>query len=215
MNDSISKHSSTGDAGSPSTREALLREAKVLFTQKGFRGASVRDITRAAGANLGSITYHFGTKWDLYEEVLNQVLTPLIEAVEEAVAEPSPPKAMVNCIDAFLNYLREHEETPQLMLRELASAGAPPDPVRRLAGTFRMGIGQVIQRGQEQGLFRQGPHQFMAFSLASQPIHLFLAYRKVGPAFGADLDDDHDFQILRSHLIAFTLGGFGYTEGEP
>ena len=43
------------------TRERLLDVAEQLFARRGLDAVSVRDITREAGANLGAITYHFGT----------------------------------------------------------------------------------------------------------------------------------------------------------
>jgi len=55
-------------------RSRILREATQAFALKGFRGASVRDITSAADANVAAVSYHFGSKADLYREVLRQAL---------------------------------------------------------------------------------------------------------------------------------------------
>lgn len=40
----------------------ILKAAERLFAARGFDGASVRDITTAAGVNLATITYYFGSK---------------------------------------------------------------------------------------------------------------------------------------------------------
>jgi AcrR family transcriptional regulator len=53
-----------------STREDLLVAARTTVRERGLAGASSREITRAAGANLGAITYHFGSKDDLIAEAL-------------------------------------------------------------------------------------------------------------------------------------------------
>ena len=53
-------------ADSLDTPAALIHAARPIFATHGFDGASVRAITTAAGANLGAITYHFGSKRDLY-----------------------------------------------------------------------------------------------------------------------------------------------------
>src|ERR1700744_796474 len=50
-------------------REAILCAAEDLFSTNGFNAVSVRDIAQAAGANPGSVTYHFKTKDGLLLEI--------------------------------------------------------------------------------------------------------------------------------------------------
>lgn len=50
------------------TRNLILDEAKKLFSEKGFEGASIRDICYGASVNVSSIKYHFGGKEGLYRE---------------------------------------------------------------------------------------------------------------------------------------------------
>ena len=60
-------------------RERLIEAARELFAQDGFDRASVRDITARAQANLGAITYHFGSKEALYHAVIERFATPLAD----------------------------------------------------------------------------------------------------------------------------------------
>ena len=55
------------------TRRALVSAATVVFAERGYEAASVRDITGKAKVNQGAITYHFGGKSGLYLEVLRAV----------------------------------------------------------------------------------------------------------------------------------------------
>ena len=48
------------------TREKILEAACRLFAEKGYRGATVAAICRAAGANIAAVNYHFGSKENLY-----------------------------------------------------------------------------------------------------------------------------------------------------
>lgn len=59
------------------TRQRILDVAERLFARRGLDAVSVRDITRAARANLGAINYHFGTKRRLILAVLERRMTPL------------------------------------------------------------------------------------------------------------------------------------------
>jgi AcrR family transcriptional regulator len=61
------------------TKERILDTAERLFAERGVEATSIRDITGAAEANLGSINYHFGTKQELVAAVFNRRLGPLTE----------------------------------------------------------------------------------------------------------------------------------------
>jgi AcrR family transcriptional regulator len=56
--------------GDRRTRQRLLEAASALFAETGFHGAKVRDIASGAGANIAAANYHFGSKEQLYLEVL-------------------------------------------------------------------------------------------------------------------------------------------------
>lgn len=53
---------------SEKTKDLILEEAKKQFCEKGYVGASVRDICLAVNANVSAIKYHFGGKEGLYRE---------------------------------------------------------------------------------------------------------------------------------------------------
>ena len=58
-------------------REAILCAAEELFSTNGFNAVSVRDIAQAAGANPGSVTYHFKTKDGLLLEIYRRHCGPM------------------------------------------------------------------------------------------------------------------------------------------
>ena len=61
----------------PNMREAILAAAEELFSTNGFNAVSVRDIAQAAGANPGSVTYHFKTKDGLLLEIYQRHCMPM------------------------------------------------------------------------------------------------------------------------------------------
>ena len=54
------------------TKAAVLTAAERLFALNGLRSVSVRDITAAAGVNLASVNYHFGSKDALVFEIFRR-----------------------------------------------------------------------------------------------------------------------------------------------
>ncbi|MFJ9687986.1 TetR/AcrR family transcriptional regulator [Streptomyces bacillaris] len=59
------------------TREKLLDAAETLFARNGYRAVTVRDITTHAGTRLAAVNDHFGTKDNLFRDVLLRRVTPL------------------------------------------------------------------------------------------------------------------------------------------
>lgn len=60
------------------TRDQLLDIAERHFAIYGFAGASLRGIIKDAGTNVASIAYHFGTKEDLFQAVLERFAKPVV-----------------------------------------------------------------------------------------------------------------------------------------
>ena len=71
------KPTSKETARKPNMREAILAAAEELFATNGFNAVSVRDIAQAAGANPGSVTYHFKTKDGLLLEIYRRHCGPM------------------------------------------------------------------------------------------------------------------------------------------
>lgn len=65
--------------------EALLNAAAELFSTRGFRETTMRDIAKAAGMLPGSIYYHYGSKDDLllavYEAGVERIIAEFGKAV--------------------------------------------------------------------------------------------------------------------------------------
>src|ERR1700723_2009812 len=68
------------------TRTRLLDAAEALFADFGFNGVSGRQIVEAAGANLGSVPYYFGTKEELFKQSLLRRAVPLREERERLLS---------------------------------------------------------------------------------------------------------------------------------
>ena len=88
------------------TREALLAAAEVEFAEKGFGLASVREICRAAGANVALANRYFGSKESLYRLVAWRLFgdlgAPLADLAQGVTDRAGWRDAVRTWIDDFL-----------------------------------------------------------------------------------------------------------------
>lgn len=70
-----------------SMREAILDAAEDLFSRNGFRAVSMREIAQASTANLGSISYHFGSKDGLLRAIYERHSGPMNRRRQELLTE--------------------------------------------------------------------------------------------------------------------------------
>lgn len=72
---------------SAETKNQILDAAEVLFSEHGFGDTSLRAITSLAKVNLASVNYHFGSKKQLIQEVLQRYLRVLMPSVDQQVKQ--------------------------------------------------------------------------------------------------------------------------------
>ncbi len=120
---------------SEETRTALLKAAKRLVFERGYARTSVRDLVSEAGANLGAVNYHFGSREKLLNRAMLEFFLDWGEHVSRVEVAPGAgpieqlaarARAMVDGISTaqplfvvFLEGLLQSRHSPELR-RELA-----------------------------------------------------------------------------------------------
>jgi len=113
----------------PELSQRIIAAALDQFGRLGFDAASTRDIARASGVAMSSITYHFGGKQGLYLACADQIAVvigavhrPLMDAIE---ADPprTPQDARAGALALLENFARfmlapESEIHCQFIVRE-------------------------------------------------------------------------------------------------
>jgi AcrR family transcriptional regulator len=89
-------------ARKPNMREAILCAAEELFSTNGFNAVSVRDIAQAAGANPGSVTYHFKTKDGLLLEIYRRHCGPMNLRRSELLAAAKRVRDLQDRLEAIV-----------------------------------------------------------------------------------------------------------------
>jgi TetR/AcrR family transcriptional regulator, regulator of cefoperazone and chloramphenicol sensitivity len=103
------------------TKARVLRAATELFAERGFHGTTMRDIAARAGANVASGHYHFGSKRDLYVEVLRATFAEIRAVLsrggvrpEQATLDRASPAELERLLERRIAVTLENLLGPQL-----------------------------------------------------------------------------------------------------
>lgn len=77
------------DGQKSATVERLLEAAEAEFAERGYAEARLEDIAAAVGVRRASLLYHFATKMDLYERVLERAFNDLRSLLVAAIGRPA------------------------------------------------------------------------------------------------------------------------------
>lgn len=160
-------------------RRQLIDAARRVFAERGFRGATTRQIAAAAGVTEALIFQHFPDKDSLYAAIL-----------DEGTAEP--------CDDAWLDALEAgrtgsddatvirllyegvialHERDPDL-LRLIVFSALEDHPLSRhvndRATRLYRFLEKFITEGQRAGRFKPGSAAFLARAALALPVYYIL-----------------------------------------
>jgi TetR/AcrR family transcriptional repressor of nem operon len=70
--------------------------------RRGFRQTTIADIAREAHVPLGNVYYHFKTKDEIGDAVLEQLISAMRAAIESFDAAGSPKERLCACVDAVV-----------------------------------------------------------------------------------------------------------------
>ena len=124
------------DVAVKSVKDRLLDAAEELFCEHGYKGTSIRDIAAAAGCNIASVNYYFGSKEKLYEQVWHRYLIPMRDAriesinkiMSQAGIQPKLEDLLRSFADTFVGSMVDTSRTSRLsklMAREYIDSNLP------------------------------------------------------------------------------------------
>lgn len=158
--------------GQPDTRDEILTAARELFAQKGYAGATIRQIAGAAGVDPALVSHYFGAKESLFraaldipvrpQDVLQGIFTDGLEAVPRRLVstilhvweDPRTGPAMVSLLrtavtqDAASPLLREYFSTNALhvLARQLRESYGLAEAELRVSLVASQMLGLTISR---------------------------------------------------------------------
>ncbi len=171
------------------TRRALVLAALKLFGEKGFEATSTREIAAAAGANIGSISYHFGGKEGLHAACAEFIVDTMREAIggvfdieaADTATRLAPEEArrrlarLSGVMIGFLTARPEAEHIAPFILREMTH---PSEALRTIYGQVIEPVHKRLCRvwADATGMAHDDPETLLSvFAMIGQVVYFRLA----------------------------------------
>lgn len=128
-------------------RQQLVDTAFTVFAAKGYHDASMNDIAEAAGVTKPVLYQHFGSKHDLFLELLREGAQRLSGSVASATAAAASPRAQVEAgFGAYFRFVRDEREAFALIFSgELRREPEFAREVERVERDMAAGITELIR----------------------------------------------------------------------
>ncbi|MBU3749424.1 MAG: TetR/AcrR family transcriptional regulator, partial [Mycobacterium sp.] len=150
------------------TRTRILQEASRLFNERGYHGASTREIAGAVGVRQQSLSHHFPTKRAILEELLAETLDEPLRVVQSMRAADGSPAARLY---AYIRFDVAHLQQSPYVLQGLFGTYLLKDPdlVKWYDGASDLydAVAAIVAEGVAAGEFRDIEPDFAAAAVGA------------------------------------------------
>ena len=145
------------------TRQKLLDAAERIFAELGFHDASIVKITEAAGVGQGTFYLYFGSKKQVFDELVLDLNARVRHAMTEAAAGGSTrAESELLGFGAFFSFTAEHPALYRIIRQaEFVSPESLQLHYERLTEGYVAGLRQAMEAGE----VAQGDPEVLAWSL--------------------------------------------------
>ncbi len=191
-----------------SKRATILQAALDLFSRFGLHGTSLDQVATQADVSKTNLLYYFGSKEELYTNVLRQLLEVWLQPLQAFSVEQNPVEAIRNYLRVKLELSRDHPAESRLFCMEIMQ-GAPlllgelQQPLHDLVENKVAVIQAWIDAGKLAAI---APHHLI-FSLWATTQHYADFRVQVEAVAGKTLDDPAFFEETLKSLQALILDG--------
>lgn len=139
-------------------RRQLLRVAKKLFSQNGYKMTTTANIAKAANVTEPILYRHFRSKKNLFLEVLNEIRRETLDQWEKMASEHDDPLDVLRLVArSFQSAMQTHGLEYRVAHRALAEVNDRDvaDMLKSFYCDEADFFSRIIRQGQEAGQFRR------------------------------------------------------------
>jgi len=189
-------------------RELILRAASEEFADKGFAATKTSDIAAKAGLPKPNVYYYFKSKDNLYREVLESIIEPILQASTPFNPAGVPAEVLAGYIRSKIRISRDLPFASKVFASEIMH-GAPhlsPEQVEQLNAQARHNIA-CIQTWIDRGLIAPlDPHHLMFSIWAATQTYADFDWQ-ISSITGKAKLEDADYEAAAQTIVRLVLKG--------
>jgi len=172
-------------------RREIARASIEVFSQNGFHGTKVADITKALGMSTGTFYIYFKDKQELFVSVVDEVVRAIVrESASDIKGEKNLWRRWILRARAFFENFDRYNEILHQLRVEMTHGDWPEGKIQEVFQSITKPLKIEIRQAMDQGLIRQVDEDF-------------LAYAAVGLIEGMTLRSLFDDKYTFQHIITF------------
>ena len=148
------------------TKRIILQTAVKLFAEKGYENTGIEEITAVAGCAKGSLYYHFDTKEDLFDLVLEEGMKLLNNNIEIKF------KTCKNALDKLkaimmiqIKVIMKYEDFVTVIIDNTFGNTSRTLKCQKAVNNYVEKIEEVIKEGIKENIFYDGDAEGIAFGI--------------------------------------------------
>ncbi|WP_240625719.1 TetR/AcrR family transcriptional regulator [Spirosoma pollinicola] len=193
-----------------SAEEKIKEAAKKVFLEKGFDGATTRDISKASGLNCALMNYYFRTKEKLFAAIFEDMLQLFFAGMTTVLNKPISLKEKI--IELIEHDFQTFKQNPSLCIFVLNEVHRDPD---QLINLFRVAKAQwtslfekQLQEAIDAGVVRPIKMQHVLSLLLSNTQFIFLGKAITMNTWQMDEESFDAFAEDHKQLITQMIVGY-------
>jgi len=202
------------------TKSKLIKAGIEVFSDHGFAGGSIRQIAERAGANIAAVTYHFGSKKELWKAVFTHLQDRLLEAIfanESEWRNLTPYERVRSTTKSYIRFCAKHPELHRITLFETIHGGEMLDWLneQKLALFSKKSI-EWVSLAQEEGVYSRDVSAIhLHFIIVHASNSIFLLAPHIKEAFGIEVFDDAQIDKFTDAIISLFLNRTDLEPADP
>ena len=181
--------------------QKILEAALEVFSQHGFRGSTIDQISEEAGMSKPNLLYYFKSKQDIHETLLSRLLDSWVDPMRELSADGDPLEEILNYVRRKIEMARDFPRESRLFANEIIQGAPRIKPI--LGGEINDLLNDkaaIIANWMDEGKLKKVDPKHLIFSIWATTQHYSDFEEQVRVVLGRGIDDPAEFENTKAFL---------------
>jgi TetR/AcrR family transcriptional regulator len=147
------------------TKKIIFQAAVKAFSNSGYDGATMDEIAANGGLAKGTLYYHFSSKYEIFEYIINQGISIFIDKTQEAMSREKEASEKIRVLCRVqLNLLYEYKDFFKVIMSEIWGLESGHLHIREIIKKYINNIEIYLKEAMDSGIIAKGETSYIAYS---------------------------------------------------